>query len=261
MRWAEAHFEPGRKYPSEVNDERTLAAAELYRLAGDAEWHELFLATTVFRDPKADLCVWQHHDQREAAWVYLRTDRPGMDEAVKRNCLAALRREADDRAASCQRTSFRYAKYEWVPCAWGAFTAPDAVSLIRAHALTGEEKYLRAAVLACQLGAGANPVNVCYTTGLGHKSPQNPLHLDSRNTHQPPPPGLTVFGPMDVVTNKDDWQEKLVAPFCFPDVVQWPTLEAYYDIFWNPMVSEFTVQGPMAPNAYVWGYLAARGTH
>ena len=37
-----------------------------------------------------------------------------------------------------------------------------------------------------------------------------------------------------------------------------PTLEAYWDIFWYPAMCEFTVQSPMAPNAYVWGYLAAR---
>ncbi len=49
-----------------------------------------------------------------------------------------------------------------------------------------------------------------------------------------------------------------VAGHCFPDVQQWPALEAFWDVFWYPSMCEFTVHQPMAANAYVWGYLAAR---
>ena len=129
---------------------------------------------------------------------------------------------------------------------------------MRAHRLTREQRYLQAVVLACQHGTGANPCNICYTTGLGHASPQHPLHIDSRITHQPPPPGLTVFGPADVQLDQEDWAQKIVARFCYPAVEKWPTLEAFWDVFWYPSICEFTVQSPMAPNAYVWGYLAAR---
>jgi len=259
MRWAEEHFDDTQKYPHAVNDDRNLAAAELFRLTGDPEWQALFLATTAFRDPKAELYLWQDHEQRDAAWVYVRTDRAEMNAEVKRNCRAAILREADARTRRCRETGFRWTTYEWKPFSWGAATAPDAVSLVRAHVLTGDEKYLRAAVLACQTGLGANPVNVCYTTGLGHKSPEHPLHIDSRITHQTPPPGLTVGGPVDVVRNKDFWGQKLVAPHVYPDILTWPSIEAFWDVFWNPPMCEFTVQTPMAENAYVWGYLAARG--
>ncbi len=202
--------------------------------------------------------MWQSHDQREANWVYLRTQRPGLNEDVLRNCRGALLREAEDRLHSTQRTGFHFAKEPWRPGAWGAFSAPDGVSLVRAHALTGDERFLKGAILACQLGAGANPINLCYTTGLGHESPQHPLHIDSRITHQPPPPGLTVFGPTDVALDKDNWAQNFVAKYCYPDVQQWPALDAYWDVFWYPSMCEFTVQTPMAANAYVWGYLAAR---
>ena len=33
-------------------------------------------------------------------------------------------------------------------------------------------------------------------------------------------------------------------------------MEAYWDVFWYPIMCEFTVQKPMAQNAYIWGYLA-----
>jgi len=259
MRWAESqHRKSEKKHPHAVNDARNLAAIECFRLTGDPHWHALFLATTVFKNPKVTLYKWQHHDQRDAAWVYARTQQPAMDDAVRRNCLNAIRREADERVAQSGKTGFRWTKNPWRPIGWGLPAAPDAVTLCRAHALTGEAKYLRTAVLACQFGAGANPSNLCYTTGLGHTWPQHPLHIDSRVTHQPPPPGLTVFGPVDVLRNKNQWGQKLVNRFAHPKVEQWPSLEAFFDVFWYPPMCEFTIHQPMAANAYVWGYLAAR---
>lgn len=260
MAWAEKELKAAgdRQFPHEVHDSRNLAAAELFRLTGEAAWHEVFIATTVFRNPKAELFVWQKHEQRDAAWVYVRTDRPGVDAAVKANCRAAILREADERLASQARAGFRWMKYAWRPFGWGCPVTPEAESVVRAHVLTGEARYLRALVLAAQFGAGANPLNLCYTTGLGHRWPQHPLHIDSRITHQPPPPGLTIFGPQDIERNLGHWGMKLVAQFAFPPVKQWPTAEAYFDVFWYPQMCEFTVQQPMAANAYLWGYLAAR---
>ena len=46
--------------------------------------------------------------------------------------------------------------------------------------------------------------------------------------------------------------------FCYPHPKDWPVLETYWDVFWYPMMCEFTVWQTIAPNAYVWGYLAAR---
>ena len=258
MAWAESRFGERPSYPPDVRDARNLAAAELFRLTGDSAWNALFVKTTVFTKSGVDVFVWEDHDQREAAWVYLRTERPGVDEKIRGFCREATLREADNRVRNCARAGFRWAKFEWAPGQWGAFSAPDGVSLARAHLLTGDETYLRTLVLACQCGGGANPLNLCYTTGLGHESPQHPLHIDSRLTHQAPPPGITVGGPIDVVRDKDDWAQKIVAKYCFPDVQQWPTLEAYWDVFWYPPMCEFTIQSPMAQNAYAWGYLAGR---
>ena len=130
-----------------------------------------------------------------------------------------------------------------------------------AHVLTKDEKYLKGAILACQSGAGANPSNLCFTTGLGHESARHPLHIDSRVRGMEPPPGITVFGPTDI-TGKDKgwaaWAHEYIQPMCHPNSREWPVIESYWDVFWNPPVCEFTIQRPLAQNAYVWGYLAAR---
>jgi len=259
LKWAEKELpsRAGKNDPHALNDARNLAAIEMFRLTGDEAWHRLFLETTALREPGTPLFVWQHHEQRDAAWVYLQTNRPGMDAGLKRNCLEALRTEADERVTEGQRTAFHWTKNPWAPTAWGALTSPDAISLCRAHLATSDPRYLRAAVLACQSGAGANPVNVCYTTGLGYKSPQHPLHVDSRRSHQPPPPGLTIYGPRQY-DDPNDWALKLINQSCYPVATDWPTTEAYWDIFLDPNSSEYTVMQTMKTTAYTWGYLAAR---
>ncbi len=259
MTWAEHEFsQETEKQHHGVTDARNLAAVELWRLTGTGTWHGLFLKTTVFSDPTAAVFTWQHHDQGEAAWVYARIKAATVDARIQKNCVNALLREADARIKQSNITGFRWTKFPWQPVGYGILSAPDAVHLVRAHVLTGEKRYLRTALLASQTGLGANPLNMCYTTGLGHRSPQHPLHIDSRITLQPPPAGLTVFGPLDTQSEAQPWAKKIVEGFCCPPVKEWPTLEAYWDVFWYPVVCEFTIHQPMARNAYVWGYLAAR---
>ena len=260
MEYAERHWgELGEPKPmvGGVIDMRNLAAAELYRLTGDERWNQVFLETTVFTDPDADLFKWPEHEQRDAAWVYVRTARPGVDETVQANCRRAILREADERVEAGRKSGFHWTKFWWQPVGIGALTRTNALSLCRAHVLTGEEKYLRAAVLACLYGAGANPMNLSFTTGLGLKYPLHVLHLDSRISHQRVPPGLTVFGPLVYDIGKDQWGQKLADPFLYPEYKEWPAVEAFWDVFWYSSMDEFTIHNPMAEVAYVRGYLAA----
>jgi endoglucanase len=269
MRWAEADREREEKeflmakHPA-IRDVRNYAAAELFRLTGDAQWNRLFLATTLFTKPNVTISMnWDSLDQSDSAWVYARTDQQGVDNQVKQNCRSALLKEADDRAASAEHTGFHWAKHPYGPVVYGALSGPEnCVNVVRAHVLSGDPKYLRAAVLASQTGAGANPVNMCYTTGLGQKFPQHPLQIDHRITRQPAPPGLTVGGPMDgsIPGMADPFIGPFAGPVFCPPYKEWPALEAYWDVFWDPFECEYTIHKPMAGNAYVWGYLAARGT-
>jgi endoglucanase len=267
MNWAERDREREEreylmaKHPA-VRDVRNFASAELFCLTGDLKWNQLFLATTPYKNsPGAVEYTWDSLDQGDCAWVYARADRPGVDEKVKRNCRDVLLKEADARLASIQRTGFRWAKHPYAPVIYGALSSPEScVSVARAHALSAAPKYLHGLVLAAQTGAGANPVNVCYTTGLGQNSPKHPLQIDHRITHQLPPPGFTVGGPMDNTIK--DLQDPFIGQFAggvfCPPYKQWPALEAFWDVFWDPMVCEYTIHKPMAGHAYVWGYLAAR---
>jgi len=260
--WAETIFQgkPGESWAPEVRDARNLAAAELFRLTGAAGWNRVFVETTVFRNTSQPLVWHGHHDQSEAAWVYARTVGRGVDPLLQRRCRNAILEEAAIRLAAQEAAAFKWAKNPWRPAVAGAFTTPDALCLIFAHVLTGEEEYLRAVVLAAQTGAGANPRNMCYTTGIGHTNPRHVLHFDSRFSGQLPPAGITVFGPLD-----PNWsgggknrEHAEAGKYCYPEAEKWPVLENYWDVFWHPLMCEFTIHQTIAPNAFTWGYLAAR---
>ena len=86
------------------------------------------------------------------------------------------------------------------------------------------------------------------------------MHFDSRVTNQAPPPGITVNGPLDV----QFLRAASIPPFTRPPAILLSGCEAmarYRDVLGCFLVS-FHVRihhtEHIGPNAYVWGYLAAR---
>jgi endoglucanase len=263
FQWAEQ--QRNTSTPSARDGERVLAVAEFYRSTGEPKWQDMFVAATRFADAKT--AAYSGHKpqsgiydpQDEAGWVYLRTTRPGMNQTIKDNFQRALLAHADVRIADIADTAFRWVATKGKAISYSTSVIPDAVGLVRAHYLTHEVKYLKAALLACQQGAGANPLNLCYTTGVGVDFQQHMVHEDSYVSHQPLPPGLTVNGPFDPrnpVLPRHAATVNSFRRFIYPKAETWPALESYFDVgVFSPM-SEFTVHRNIAPNAYVWGYLA-----
>ena len=245
---------------------RILAAVEFFRLTGESKWQDIFLAATRYQDANAayrgpSQAGSRFDPQDEAAWIYYQTDRPGMDASVKANFKRALLADADAKIACIESTAFRWVAMKNKSIGYSTSVIPDAISLVRAHYATKDAKYLRAAVLACQQGAGANPLNLCYTTGVGTRNQQRMVHEDSYASHQPLPPGLTVNGPYDPLNVLPRQHVRTVTSFrrfVYPEATTWPALESYFDVGAFPPMNEFTVHRNIAPNAYVWGYLAAR---
>ena len=136
------------------------------------------------------------------------------------------------------------------------------MSLLRAYHLTHDAKYLTGAVQTCLFSAGANPSNLVYTSGLGANPVRHPLNLDSRFSGQPAPAGLTPYGNVDLARWDQTWITWPITYFfgslSQPNPREWPTTEAYFDVFFMPGLDEFTMDQTMGPNAFVWGCLAAR---
>ncbi len=265
MAYAEKHYpeyraiKPIGELQHHVKDQRNLAALELYRLTKNTQWHDIFLATTVFQDAKAEPYVYSSHEQRDAAFLYAQlTDMP-VNQQVQANAKASFLRYADGLVSLTKTTAFGWSKdHPQAPLGWGnGLGAPRGVNLLQAHALTQDPKYLQAGLSSTQFSGGANPDNMVFTTGLGSRAPKNPLILDQRLTNQPPPSGITIYGPADLNFYSSFWTIQEIADDTFPAPAEWPAVETGFDIYLYPLGSEFTVDYMILP-AYTWGYLAAR---
>lgn len=270
MAWAEADRAKRQangswaKLPADVTEDRNLAAIEVYTLTGDMHWHDVFLEDTALKDA-APKPFYGSLQKRDAAFTYARLPAKLGDPHLKKNAVAALIADADGALAYQQNNAWGIASDDpGKPQFLGFYSVPHgAVSLLRAYHLTRDSKYLAGAVQACLFPAGANPGNLVYTSGVGANPVRHPLNLDSRLTGQPAPDGLTVYGNVDLARWGD--QNWITWPITYyfnavsqPAPIEWPTTEAYFDVFLMPALDEFTMDQTMGPNAYVWGYLAAR---
>jgi len=249
-----------------VYQNRNLAAVCLYALTREPHWNEVFLEDTVLKTDAAP-AFRGNYPGRDAAFTYARLPDGLGDAQVKRNARHAVIADADGTLAYQRNNAFGIASDDpGKPHFIGFYSNPHgAVSLVRAHYLTGGTKYLAGAVKACLFPAGANPNNLVYTSGVGTNYAK-PMNMDAIATGQKPPIGLTPYGNIDLArwgSGKDSgWITWPITWFmgknCQPGVFDWPTSEAYFDVRFWPSYCEFCIDQTMGPNAYVWGYLAAR---
>ncbi len=263
MRWAEAEYarwKTGQDFAkatergkTSIEEERNLAAAELYRLTEDKAWHDLFVTTTDLNSPEPRTSV----RRMDAAFVYARLEKRLGDPAIRSKAEQMVLRNADDALRFAQGNAFRIAKVNAAPRPFGGFyTVPADRGVVRAHALTGRPEYLEALIRSAQFSAGSNPMNMTMTTGLGHDHPTNPLHIDTRSTGQPAPSGITVYGPLDLGASNESVLPRLQKEST-PPALEWPVTETYFDLWTWVLVNEYTIHEALGQTAYVWGYLAA----
>ncbi|MBS0001439.1 MAG: glycoside hydrolase family 9 protein [Cyclobacteriaceae bacterium] len=260
MEWAEIEYEKwitSSQYPNvrerakrTVPAERNLAAVELYRLTQNTQWHHVYLLT-------------QEHSGNDAAFIYARLDQSLVNRKARKNAVDKMMAEAEQMVELSANNAFGITT--GLPDrplgGWSStYTIPASSALVRAHYLSADPRYLKAILRSAQYSAGANPMNLCLTTGLGENSVQNALHEDTRHTGQPAPIGISVFGPSELAYNVQpgsNLEIKLNAE-CTPEISNWPTAESFFDIFWFVSQNEYVIDRPLGQAAYIWGYLASR---
>lgn len=231
--------------------ERNLAAVELYRLTKNKKWHQVYLSTV--KSSRAD-----------AQFVYARLDQSLVDKKVQKNAIDSIMAEANRlvqlsannayglTAGSAGRAMSGYSS---------VYTIPAATTLPKAHYLSGNPQYLKTILRSSLYSAGANPMNLCLTTGLGENFVQNPLHEDTKHTGRPAPLGITVFGPCELPfsdARPGGELETRLNTTCIPLISNWPASEAYFDVFWFVAQNEYVIDRPLGQTGYIWGYLASR---
>ena len=223
----------------------------------------MFLQDTRLTAADHEICWYGKWIQCDAAFLYARLPDAKADPVLKRNAVAALCKQADKSLEFAAGNAFEVTnKDKFRPVFCGFFSTSGGMELARAHYLTGKAEYLAGTVRSCLFQSGCNPNNLVYTTGLGSNPVRHPLHVDSRNTGQAPPEGLTVFGNLDYWQWKGGFWDWPVAflnkpATCWPNAYDWPLTEAYFDLHLFVSQNEFVID-TWTPNVFVWGYLAAR---
>jgi len=93
--------------------------------------------------------------------------------------------------------------FHWASMAEGAAT--EALVLIQTYVATKDKKYLINARRNADYLLGKNPLDYCYVTGFGTKSPKNPHHrISAADGIAEPVPGLLVGGP-NATANEGDY--------------------------------------------------------
>jgi endoglucanase len=116
-------------------------------------------------------------------------------EDVRRELIAMADALVDSRSRSAYGIVMGVDREDFV---WGsnAVAANQGIALVRAYELTGDRRYLEAAISNLDYILGRNPLGLSYVTGIGHRYPMHIHHRPSEADGNPEPvPGLLAGGP------------------------------------------------------------------
>ena len=249
-----------------VVDARNLAALELYKTTGDARWEAEFLATS----SHANGGPTDYYDRQiDAVFAYL-----SMDESAQDPDLAAAMRadflDLAERVLNNYGTPSGFATSDnpFAPYLFGS-TATNPLEaadvLARAHALTGDPRFLEDAIDDANFALGMNPDNVSFVSGVGDEQVRELLIGDAEALGGELPPGIVAYGNYDYVGNADpETGATLVTAWPFraeegmypENPLNWPGYESWQGYFSAVPITEFTVHEPMSTSTFLWGYLA-----
>lgn len=125
---------------------------------------------------------------------------------------------------------------------------------------TQRQRYFDALSVAADYVLGANPLGMVFITGLGSRSPQEPLHLDSLvyvKRGRGPMPGIPVYGPVNELPRAEYYSHG--KDRFHPRFDQHPLMLRYADLRSFVTNNEFTVWECQAPHAQHFAVLLGEG--
>jgi endoglucanase len=250
----------------QIEGQRLVASAALYRATGDKKWHDEFLRDNPLVKGPVDQLQCPRHEVCDAAWIYLRTANHPRNDSVVANATESFRRTGDSLLTAADTSLYRFSLDDpYVPLIWGLGpSTPKTTVLIRAYVLLGDQKYWAQAARAAGYSLGANPLNTSFVTGLGTNNPKHPLVVDQRDGGLPVWPGIPVYGTQKVTEGKEGegWfpQYFLGPAGTKPTTNDTPLLWSWYDLPVFAAHNEYTLHQSHAAALFTFGSLAALGT-
>lgn len=183
---------------------------------------------------------------------------PGADPQlveISRTWISNAANEVTDRLLGREGFAHRSARQPGYPLGWGQATVmgrylDTVIARIQLGGLTPAERqrYFDALSLGQDFMLGCNPLGMSFVTGLGSRSPLEPLHLDSLvfiKRGLGPVPGIPVYGPVDDEPGPE-WYQPGLREF-YPSFMEHPSFLRYGDVRTFVNMNEFTIWETMAP--------------
>lgn len=249
MDWAAKNPQVPNIY-GKAEQQENLATFWMYRLTGEAKWHEEFKRTLKVLFPDGNLAKANLGGPSGVAeYALLPADQA--DNALQRQCREAVIKVANAKTLTASKLPYGLGseRYNWDE------RLGQSWDLIAAHRLTGDRKYLEVMERQAQLGLGLNPSNTSYTTGMGSRQVV-PFHFGARYVGEPYPDGITTQGPGP----RNIWrgaaiEQDLHKAGLYPDWENWPWVESNFNMREPPM-NEHVVGGNMTNVLMTRAYLA-----
>lgn len=261
MEWALAQPVPER-HRDLIIDQQAVAAAALLKVTGEARWHDLFVASTHLDTEIEPNLSCGSGTLCDAAWLYVTASPDVTDPAVVDLITRSLVSNADQIVEAAETTSYGWAvENKFAPLIWGLGTggSPSATGLMRAWALTGNDRYRQAALRSAAVTLGANPTATVFLTGIGASPVRHPLIVDTIQGSLPVWAGTPVYGPHQVDAATEGWIDQfLLEPAqVSPLAADAPYLWQWFDVSNVAQFNEFTVFQSHAQAITAFGMLAS----
>lgn len=172
------------------HDDRLTAAIELYLTTKKDEYRNYI---QIF-EPEETYSLYEWKDASSLSLVHLmQQDSTAGLGAIRKDIGEKLIARADKLYAQVKTSPFNVANKKIV---WGSnkMTAEEGITLAHAWRLSGDTKYLHAAIDQLDYLLGRNLFNLSFVTGVGENPVKRPVHLFGRSINKTLP-GLLVGGP------------------------------------------------------------------
>ena len=171
-------------------DDRLTAAIELYLATKEDKYREYIQAF----EPEGEYTLYEWKDASSLSLQHLLTqDKTPELASIREDIQTKLMARADELYAKVSASPLNIANDRFV---WGSnkMTAEEGITLAHAWQITGDRKYLRAAVDQLDYIMGRNVFNLSFVTAVGERAVKSPVHLFGRSVKKTLP-GLMVGGP------------------------------------------------------------------
>ncbi len=263
--WANAQYDPDFAcHIYEMIWQRSFASAALYRLTENDFYQQDFEQSW----DQAGLEFWENvqGEQAYGALIYLMTDADNQDASQRTIVSDKMIQTADFLILdNVDLRACRWGGNHYFPMLVGHGTTPFVAEAVFMSAIlqgtdpTKAADYLKYIHTTADYFLGTNPLGMTWITGIGEKSPQGLLHLDSWATGEGEiKAGIVPYGPWrrGGLFNVGPWEHHWPDQNVYPAIEEWPGHERFFEQRPSPLTGEFTINQNSVTAAVVYGALS-----